>query len=67
MISHGVSPLGLLCSIIVPVHRDKRRSKSDSYNYRATVISSILGKLLDYIIIKEQHSSLITDQFTIRL
>ena len=45
----------------VPVPKDKRGSKSDSNNYRAIAISSILGKLFDSIIIKEQHSSLITD------
>ena len=31
------------------------------YPYRAIAISSILGKLFDSIIIKVQHSSLITD------
>ena len=61
MLSYGVSPLGLLCSTMVPVPKDKRGSKSDSNNYRAIAISSILGKLFDSIIIKEQHSSLITD------
>ena len=50
MLSHGVSPLGLLCSTMVPVHKDKRGSKSDSNNYRAIAISSILGKLFDSII-----------------
>ena len=47
MRSHGVSPLGLLCSTMAPVPTDKRRSKSDSNNYRAIAISSILGKLFD--------------------
>ena len=61
MLSHGVSPLGLLCSTMVPVPKDKRGSKSDSNNYRAIAISSILGKLFDSIIIKEQISSLITN------
>ena len=61
MLSHGVSPLCLLCSTMVPVPKDKHGSKSNSNNYRAIAISSILGKLFDSIIIKEQHSSLITD------
>ena len=61
MLSHDVSPLGLLCSTMVPVPKDKRGSKSDSNNYRAIAISSILRKLFDSIIIKEQHFSLITD------
>ena len=46
---------------MVPVPKDKRGSKSDSNNYRAIAISSILGKLFDSIIIKDQHLSLITD------
>ena len=53
MLSHGVSPLGLLCSTMVPVPKDERGSKSDSNNYRAIAISSILGKLFDSIIIRE--------------
>ena len=46
MQSHGVSPLGLLCSTMVPVPKDRRGSKSDSNNYRAIAISSILRKYL---------------------
>ena len=61
MLSHGVAPTGLLLSTMVPVPKDKRGSKSDSNNYRAIAISSILGKLFDSIIIKDQHLSLITD------
>ena len=61
MLSYGVSPLGLLCSTMVGVPKDKPGSKSDSNNYRAIAVSSILGKLLDSIIINEQHSSFITD------
>ena len=58
MLSHGVAPTGLLLSTMVPVPKDKRGSKSDSNNYRAIAISSILGKLFDSIIIKDQHLSL---------
>ena len=61
MLSHGVAPSGLLLSTIVPVPKDKRGNKSDSSNYRAIAISSILGKLLDSIIIQDQHVSLKTD------
>ena len=61
MLSHGVAPTGLLLSTIVPVSKDKRGSKSDSKNYRAITISSILEKLFDSNIIKDQHLSLVTD------
>ena len=53
MLSHGVAPTGLLLSTMVLVPKDKRGSKSDSNNYRAIAISSILGKLCDSIIIKD--------------
>ena len=62
MLSHGVASTGLLLSTMVPVPKDKRGSKSDSNNYRAIAVSSILGKLFDSIIIKlDQHLSLVTD------
>ena len=51
MLSHGVAPSGLLLSTMGPVPKDKRGNKSDSSNYRAIAISSILSKLLDSIII----------------
>ena len=53
--------LGLLCSTIEPLSKDKRGSESDSNNYRAIAIKSILEKMFDSIIIKEKYSNLITD------
>ena len=61
MMSHGVAPSGLLLSATVPVPKDKLDNKSDSSKYRAIAISSILGKLLDSIIIQDQHVSLMAD------
>ena len=61
MLSHGVALLGLLLSTMVPVPKVKRGNKSDSSNYRVIAISSILGKLLDSIIIQDQHVCLKTD------
>ena len=61
MLSHGVAPSGLLLSTKVPVPKDKRGNKNNSSNYRAIAVSSILGKLLDSIIIQDQHVSLKTD------
>ena len=43
---------GLIFSTMVPVPKDKRGNKSDSSNYRAIAISSILGKLLDSLLYK---------------
>ena len=61
MLTHGVTPSGLLLSTMIPVPKNKRGSKSDSSNYRAIAIRSILGKNFDSIVIKEQHTSLVTD------
>ena len=61
MLTHGVAPSGLLLSTMIPVPKDKRASKSDSNNYRAIAISSILGEIFDSIVMKEQYASLITD------
>ena len=61
ILPHDVAPSGLLLSTMIPVPKDKRASKSDSNNYRAMAISSILGKIFDSIVMKEQYASLITD------
>ena len=63
LLTHGVAPSGLLLSTMIPVPKDKRASKSDSNNYRAIAIlvSSILGKLFDSVVMKEHYASLITD------
>ena len=58
---YGVVPSGLLLSAMVPVPKDKLGNKSESSKYRAIAISSILGKLLDSIIIQDQHISLMAD------
>ena len=57
MSTHGVAPSGLLLSTMIPVQKDKRASKCDSNNYRAIAISSILGKIFDLIVMKEQYAN----------
>ena len=54
MLTHGHAPEELLLSTIIPITKDKRKSKNDSDNYRGIALSSILGKLIDVIIIKSQ-------------
>ena len=61
MLTHGVAPSGLLLSTMIPAPRNKRASKSDCNNYREIAISSILGKIFDLIVMKEQYASLTTD------
>ena len=43
-----------------PIPKDKRKSKSDSENYRGIALSSFLGKILDWIILIENSDQLST-------
>ena len=61
MLVQGTTPAGLLLSTFVPLIKNKRGNKCDSNNYRAIAISSLLEKLFDIIILKEQCTSLSTD------
>ena len=53
MLVHGVSPDGLLLSTMIPIPKSKRGQKGSSDNYRATALSSLIGIILDTIILKE--------------
>ena len=61
MLTHGMPPSGLLLSTIVPIPKNKRGNLSDSSNYRAIALSSLLCKLFDTIIIEAHEDNLITD------
>ena len=61
MLTHGIAPGGILLSKLVPIPKNKRGNKSDSCNYRAIAISSLLGKLYDIIVLTEQCKCLHTD------
>ena len=51
MLLHGFAPSDFLLSTLVPIPKNKRKSLNLSDNYRAIALSSILGKLLDNIIL----------------
>ena len=61
MLVHGVAPAGLLLSTMIPIPKSKRGQKCSSDNYRAIALSSLIGKILDTIILKEQCESLMAD------
>ena len=67
MLSHGTSLSGLLLSTMIPIPQNRRGNKSDSNNYRAICLSSLLGKLFDIIILKEQSDCLLTDNLQVKL
>ena len=61
MFTHGIATGGLLLSKLVPISRNIRGNKSDSCNYTAIAISSLLGKLYNIIVQTEQCKCLQTD------
>ena len=59
---HGYISIKLLECIMVPVVKDKNGDLCDSSNFRSIAISSIILKLLDWLIILLYGSKLKTDQ-----
>ena len=55
MLVHGVAPAGLLLSTMVPIPKSKRGQKCSSDNYRAIALSSLIGKILDTIILFDEN------------
>ena len=51
MLIHGSSPDELLTATIVPIPKDKKKSLCQSSNYRGIALSSIVGKVLDLIVL----------------
>ena len=56
MMQHAYSPKEMLLSALVPIPKNRKKSLNDSNNYRSIALSSIIGKVLDNIIImKHSH------------
>ena len=58
MICHSYAPTYFIKSSVIRVPNDARANLTDSDKYRSNAISSLLSKLLDQIIIKQQNISL---------
>ena len=54
MLIHGFPPKGFLKSQIIPIPKNKRKSLNDMSNYRGIAMSSVLGKVLDSVIISRR-------------
>ena len=52
MLTHGVSSEDFNQCIIIPIPKDKRKSLSDSNNYRGIALSSSLNKLFEYVLLE---------------
>ena len=55
MISHGFAPIDFRLSTLIPIPKNKRKSRNDSDNYWAIALSSILGKMLDHLLLVKYH------------
>ena len=62
MIYHGICPASFICANIIPIPKGSIVKLPDSDKYRSIAISSILGKILDHIIIVKQSDALTTSQ-----
>ena len=51
MISHGFAPADFRLSTLILIPKSKQKSLNSSNNYRAIALSSILGKLLDHVLL----------------
>jgi hypothetical protein len=60
MLSHGHTPSQLSTSTIIPIPKGHNADKSLSCNYRAISLSSIVGKIIDLIIINRYSDKLVT-------
>jgi hypothetical protein len=60
MLRHTTAPSHVLCSIIRPIPKNRKKSLSVSSNYRSVAISSVLLKVLDHVILKKHASVLST-------
>ena len=55
MIVHGFAPDDFRMSTMVPIPKNKRKSLNYSSNYRTIALSSILGKLLDQLLLNKYN------------
>ena len=61
MVKHGFSPSAMLDGTMVPIPKS-RWKQTDSNNYRAITISSLLGKILDNLILEKEAVNLTTNE-----
>ena len=63
MIRHGIASEVINTSIIKPIPKDKRKSISDSNNYRAISKNTIISKIIDYVLIDKVGDKLTTSMY----
>ena len=63
MICHSYAPPSFIKSSIIPIPKGTKATLTDSNKYRSIAISSILSKVLDYIIIDNQKLAFQTSDY----
>ena len=56
--SHGFSPDSMIMGTMIPIPKNMKQSLCNSSNYRAIALSSIFGKILDWVILIQEESAL---------
>jgi len=62
MLIHGVAPRDLMLSSILHIPKNKLASVSSSENYQGIALSSILGKIMDHVLLYKYCDKLCTSE-----
>ncbi len=60
MLQHGSTNFHLNKAIIKPMPKSSLKSRTDSSNYRAIPLSSVIGKIIDHVIISIVKNKIMT-------
>ena len=60
MFMHGYVPHNMLILTIVPIPKNRKKYINDSDKYRGIALSSVRGKVLDWVILKRYEKALQT-------
>jgi len=58
MLIHGVCPDSMISGTMVPIPKGKRKPLCCSDNYRAITLSSVFGKVFDWVLLLKEHNAL---------
>ena len=58
MIYHGFAPQTFICAQIIPIPKGSKATLTCSDKYRSIVISNVIGKILDHVLIDRQSECL---------
>ena len=67
MLVHGLSSDSMFVATMVPIPKDRRQLVCASDNFRAITLISIVGKLLDILILSKEHEALENVIYAIRI